>query len=165
VLFAYALGKAQRLLAGVGVGPGPVVVHGAIEVCTGAYRRAGIDLPATRSVDEVEADELGTALVLAPPSAQGSPWMRRFRRAATAFASGWMRVRGPRRRRAVDRGFVLSDHVDWPGLLAAVDATGAARIGVTHGAVDAVVRYLSDERGLDAWAVPTRFTGEADGEP
>jgi putative mRNA 3-end processing factor len=165
VLFAYALGKAQRLLAGVGEGPGPVVVHGAIEVCTGAYRRAGIDLPATRSVDEVEADELGTALVLAPPSAQGSPWMRRFRRAATAFASGWMRVRGPRRRRAVDRGFVLSDHVDWPGLLAAVDATGAARIGVTHGAVDAVVRYLSDERGLDAWAVPTRFTGEADGEP
>ncbi len=166
VLFAYALGKAQRLLAGVGDGPGPVVAHGAVTVCNEAYRTAGVDLPATRDADGVTADELATALVVAPPSAQGSPWMRRFPRAATAFASGWMRVRGPRRRRAVDRGFVLSDHVDWPGLLAAVEATGATRVGVTHGSVDAVVRYLSEERGLDAWAVPTRYigeTGETDG--
>jgi putative mRNA 3-end processing factor len=160
VLFAYALGKAQRVLAGVGEGPGPVVAHGAVTVCNEAYRTAGVDLPATRDVDEVTAAELGSALVIAPPSAQGSPWMRRFPGAATAFASGWMRVRGPRRRRAVDRGFVLSDHVDWAGLLAAVEATGAARVGVTHGSVDAVVRYLSEERGLDAWVVPTRYVGE-----
>ena len=162
VLFAYALGKAQRLLAGVGGGAGPIVVHGAVEVCNDAYRRAGVELPATRTVDDVTAADLGTALVIAPPSAQGSSWMRRFPRAATAFASGWMRLRGPRRRRAVDRGFVLSDHVDWRGLLATVEATGATRVGVTHGSVDAVVRFLVAERGLDAWAVATSYSGEAD---
>ena len=160
VLFAYALGKAQRVLAGVGEGPGPIVAHGAVRLSNEAYRAAGVELPVIRDVDEVTPDELSRALVVAPPSAQGSPWMRRFPRAATAFASGWMRVRGPRRRRSVDRGFVLSDHVDWPGLLAAVEATGATRVGVTHGSVDTVVRYLSEERGLDAWAVPTRYVGE-----
>ncbi|MBA3894222.1 MAG: DNA ligase-associated DEXH box helicase, partial [Gemmatimonadales bacterium] len=85
----------------------------------------------------------------------------RFGPQATAFASGWMLVRGARRRRSLDRGFPLSDHVDWPGLLAAVEATGAERVWATHGFTGPVVRWLR-ERGLDASAVETRFQGDVD---
>ena len=101
------------------------------------------------------------AIVVAPPSADGSTWTRRFGPHATGFASGWMLVRGARRRRSLDRGFALSDHVDWPSLLAAVEATGAERVWVTHGYTGPVVRWLR-EHGLDAQAVQTRFEGDAD---
>ncbi len=159
VVFTYALGKAQRFLSGMEP-EAPILVHGAIERVNRAYEGAGVALPEHRYADpEACKAHRGEALVLAPPSAGGSPWMRRFGATSTAFASGWMRVRGQRRRRAADRGFVLSDHVDWPALLATVRASGAERVGVTHGFVTAVVRYL-EERGLDAWAVPTRFEGE-----
>jgi putative mRNA 3-end processing factor len=164
VVFAYALGKAQRLLAGVDAAAGPLVAHGAVRAVVEAYRTAGVPLPPVRSVLELSREQLRRALVLAPPSAQGSPWMRRFPGAATAFASGWMRLRALRRQRRVDRGFVLSDHVDWPGLLGAVAATGATRVGVTHGYVGPVVRFLREERGLDAWVLPTRFSGEGGAE-
>jgi putative mRNA 3-end processing factor len=105
----------------------------------------------------------GRALVLAPPSADGSTWVRRFGEHATAFASGWMLIRGTRRRRSLDRGFPLSDHVDWPSLMAAIDATGASRVLVTHGYTGPVVRWLR-ERGLDAEEVHTRYEGERDDE-
>jgi putative mRNA 3-end processing factor len=164
VVFAYALGKAQRLLAGVDATIGPLVVHGAVRVCVDGYRAAGVELPTVRAAHQLTAAEVRRALVVAPPSAQGSPWMRRFPAAATAFVSGWMHLRALRKQRRVDRGFVLSDHVDWPGLIAAVEATGAQRIGVTHGYVEPVVRYLREERGLDAWGIPTRFEGEAGAE-
>jgi putative mRNA 3-end processing factor len=169
VIFAYALGKAQRVLAGVdavadGRGIGPLVVHGAVRGCVDAYRVAGVTLPAVAAATELARDELARSLVIAPPLAQGSPWMRRFPRAATAFVSGWMRLRALRRQRRVDRGFVLSDHVDWPGLLAAIDATGAARVGVTHGFTAPLARWLREERRLDAWTLATRFTGEAGAE-
>jgi putative mRNA 3-end processing factor len=100
-------------------------------------------------------------MVVAPPSAHGTPWMRRFGNASTAFASGWMRVRGHRRRRSVDRGFVLSDHVDWPSLLAAVQSTGAECVWVTHGYREPVVRWLR-EHGLQAQSVASRWEGETD---
>ncbi len=169
VIFAYALGKAQRLLAGVdavgGAGDiGPLVVHGAVRGCVDAYCAAGVVLPAVAAATELSREELSRALVIAPPLAQGSPWMRRFPRAATAFVSGWMRLRALRRQRRVDRGFVLSDHVDWPGLLAAIEATGAARVGVTHGFTAPLARFLREERGLEAWTLATRFTGEAGAE-
>jgi putative mRNA 3-end processing factor len=96
---------------------------------------------------------------VAPPSAHGTPWMRRFGAASTAFASGWMRVRGHRRRRSVDRGFVVSDHVDWPALLAAVEASGASRVLATHGSREPVVRWFR-ERGLEAEAVASRWEGD-----
>jgi putative mRNA 3-end processing factor len=99
------------------------------------------------------------ALIVAPPSAQSTPWLRRFGDHADAFASGWMQIRGVRRRRAVDRGFALSDHADWPGLLQAISATGAQRVFVTHGYSDPLVRWLC-ERGLDAQTLVTRFAGE-----
>ncbi|MBA2708363.1 MAG: ligase-associated DNA damage response exonuclease [Gemmatimonadaceae bacterium] len=163
IIFAYALGKAQRVLAGLSKDPqGSFYTHGAVERLNRDYRESGIDLPATTYVASVpRGHDWGGALVIAPPSASGSTWMRRFGAASTAFASGWMRVRGARRRRSVDRGFVVSDHVDWPALIAAIDATGAERVLVTHGYRDPVVRFLR-ERGLEADSLASRWEGEGD---
>jgi putative mRNA 3-end processing factor len=99
--------------------------------------------------------------VLAPLSARGTPWMRRLPGASVSFASGLMRVRGVRRQRAFDRGFALSDHADWPALLATIEATGASRVLVTHGWSDALARYLSETRGLETGIIRTQFEGEA----
>ncbi len=162
VLFAYALGKAQRLLTGVDAAIGPIVCHGAVLRLNEACRAAGLALPATCRVEALDDPRaLSRALVLAPPSAQGTPWLKRFGDYADAFASGWMALRGTRRRRAVDRGFVLSDHADWPGLLAAIDATGARRVCVTHGQVAPLVRWLC-EHGVDAASLASEFEGEFD---
>jgi putative mRNA 3-end processing factor len=120
-------------------------------------------LPHGRPVSDVDAASLRRALVLAPPSAAASPWLRRFGDLGDGFASGWMLLRGARRRRGVDRGFVLSDHADWPGLNAAIDATGAARIIVTHGQVPIFVRWLN-ERGLQAQAFETEFDDEGEND-
>jgi len=166
VLLGYSLGKAQRLLAMVGNdGPGPIVEHGAVAGMTAAYREAGVALAPTRPAGDGPPPEgWGGCLVLAPPSAQGSPWIRKFGDASVAFASGWMQVRGSRRRQGADRGFVVSDHADWPGLLASIDATGAERVLVTHGQVSVLSRFLS-EKGLQAGPLATRWTGEADDAP
>lgn len=162
LLYGYALGKAQRLLAGLDPAIGPIFTHGAVERMTAVYRAAGVPLPPTVHAGTVDRHtDWSRAVIVAPPSADGSVWTRRFGAQSTAFASGWMLVRGARRRRSLDRGFPLSDHVDWPALMAAVDATGAERVWVTHGYTAAVVRWLR-ERGLDAQAVQTRFEGELD---
>ncbi len=162
LLYAYALGKAQRVLAGLDSGIGPIFTHGAVEKLNAAYRSAGVRLPETRHVGAMERGYAwDRALIVAPPSAHGTPWMRKFGAAATGFVSGWMQIRGTRRRRAVDRGFVLSDHADWPGLLDAVRATGAERVWVTHGYSAVLARWWR-EQGLDADVVETRFEGERD---
>ena len=163
VLYAYAFGKAQRVLAGVDTSIGPIVTHGAITTLNDAYRSSGVPLPPTQSASETGPADLARALVLAPPSAQGSPWLKRFGAFSDAFASGWMQLRGTRRRRGLDRGFVLSDHADWPGLLEAIQATGAQRVIVTHGYVDPLVRYLA-EQGWQAGAFQTRYGDEAEGD-
>ena len=164
MLYGYTLGKAQRLLAGLDLSIGPILTHGAVERMTAAYRETGVPLPPTRYAGTAErrVDARG-AIVIAPPHASGSSWARRFGSQSTAFASGWMLVRGARRRRALDRGFALSDHVDWPGLLATIQATGAGEVWVTHGFTSPVVRWLT-ERGIDARVVQTRFEGERDDE-
>jgi putative mRNA 3-end processing factor len=161
VLFCYALGKAQRILGALApLTDRPVWVHGTVEPLTECYRRAGVTLLPTRLVAEtVRGQSFAGELILAPPSAGGSTWMRRFGSAATAFASGWMRVRGTRRRRGFDRGFEISDHADWPDLLQTVEETGAGRVYTTHGYSDSLARYLR-ERGLDAGTLPTPFEGE-----
>jgi putative mRNA 3-end processing factor len=162
LIYGYALGKAQRLLAGVDPSIGPIYEHGAVARLTQDYRDTGVALPATRYAGgEPRGHDWSTALIVAPPSAHGTPWMRRFGAVSTAFASGWMRVRGQRRRRSVDRGFVLSDHVDWPSLLEAIAATGAERVWVTHGYREPVVRWLR-ERAVEALAVASRWEGEED---
>lgn len=170
VLYCYAFGKAQRILnglmrhAGAALAmPGPIVVHGAMAALNHAYAAAGVALPPTMATADLPARSpaLRRALVLAPPSAQRSTWLRRFGEASDAFASGWMQLRGTRRRRGVDRGFALSDHADWPGLLSAIAATGAARVIVTHGNVPVMVRYLC-EQGLDAQGFRTEFGDDDD---
>lgn len=160
VVFAYGLGKAQRLLANVDGSIGPIFCHGAIGPMNEVYRAQGVALPATRLVSEAcGKDAFAGALIVAPPSAAGSAWMRRFGDYSDAFASGWMQVRGNRRRRGVDRGIALSDHADWPGLLEAIRATGAARVYATHGSVGALTRYLR-EAGLDARTLQTEYGDE-----
>ncbi|WP_128000611.1 ligase-associated DNA damage response exonuclease [Piscinibacter defluvii] len=157
VLFGYSFGKAQRLLAGVDASIGPIVVHGAVEALNAAYRAAGVALPPTLLGTEVSDKALlQRALVVAPPSVQGSPWLRRFGGYADAFASGWMQLRGTRRRQGLDRGFVLSDHADWPGLQRAIAATGASRVIVTHGYEAVMVRWLSGQ-GLQAGSFATEY--------
>lgn len=161
VLYGYALGKAQRLLAGVDPGIGPIFAHGAVERMTQIYRDSDVRLAPARNAMTAAKNEIPGALIVAPPWANGSAWVRRFGDFSTALASGWMRVRGHRRRRAVDRGFALSDHADWSGLLSAIHATGAETIWVTHGHTAPLVRYLT-ERGLDAKGIATQFEGELD---
>ena len=165
LLLAYAFGKSQRILAGLDPGIGPIVCHGAMEPINAAYRAEGIALPTTCRITELpDRSALARALVLAPPSAAGTPWARRLVQPSDAFASGWMAVRGMRRRRALDRGFVLSDHADWPGLHQAIDATRAQRVLVTHGDVPVMVRTLR-ERGLQAEALRTEFGTDPDELP
>jgi putative mRNA 3-end processing factor len=166
VLYGYSFGKAQRILAGIDASIGPIFCHGAIELLNQAYRDTGVHLPQTCKLGEISTPKsdpkpFGRALILAPPSAAGSPWVRRFGDASDAFASGWMQLRGARRRRAVDRGFVLSDHADWPSLQRAIGATGAQRVLLTHGYVAVMVRWLR-EQGLDAQALETEFGAEED---
>jgi putative mRNA 3-end processing factor len=164
VLSVYSLGKAQRVLSLLDPSIGPILLHGSIDAMTTIYREAGIALPptvhATRELVRAAAKSGTHAMVLAPASAIDSAWSRGFGDISVAAASGWMRIRGTRRRQNLDRGFVLSDHADWPGLLEAIRATGASRVGVTHGYVRPMTRWL-EERGLDAFIVSTRFEGEA----
>ena len=166
VLYAYAFGKAQRLLRHVDASIGPIVVHGAVEPLNEVYRERGVPLPSTlRATDPALTKALlARALVIAPPSAAGTPWLRRFAEHSDAFASGWMQLRGARRRRGVDRGFVMSDHADWPGLQQAIAATGAERVFVTHGSVPVMVRWLTAQ-GLAAQAFATEYGDEETAEP
>ena len=157
LLLAYSFGKAQRILAGVDASIGPLLVHGAVEPLNAAYCAAGVALPATQLVTDVSDKALfKRALVIAPPSVQGSAWLQRLGDYSDAFASGWMQLRGARRRQAVDRGFVLSDHADWPGLQRAITATRAERVIVTHGYEAVMVRWLT-ERGLQAGSFNTEY--------
>lgn len=165
LILGYSLGKAQRILSGIDCSIGPIYVHGAIDVLNAGYRAAGVRLPeAERASSLTKGADWSQSLIVAPPSAWGSPWVRTFGEISAAAASGWMRIRGARRRRGTDRGFVLSDHADWPGLMAAIDATGAEKVLVTHGYSDVVARRLR-ERGLNAQAIVTRFEGEPKDEP
>ncbi len=129
-----------------------------VEATNGIYRGQGIALPAG-----VEGGDLSGALIVAPPMVQGSAWLRQFGKASMAFASGWMRIRGTRRRRSLDRGFVMSDHADWPGVLSAIAESGAENVWVTHGYVGALVRWL-EEHGKRAVPVALQPAPEAEAE-
>jgi putative mRNA 3-end processing factor len=162
LLYCYALGKAQRVLAELKAHTDkPVLLHGTMAAGVDIYRRAGIDMVETHLISEAAAGtDYAGELVLAPPSAAGSAWLRRFKRAQHGFASGWMRVRGNRRRRNMDRGFVVSDHADWPALLTTIRETGAKRVIATHGDTHALVRVLNEE-GIQAETLATQY-GEDD---
>lgn len=161
VIFAYSLGKSQRVMNGIDRSIGRIFTHGAVERLTQAYREHGVDLPDTTYVGSVEnKKEFAGSLIVAPPSAQQAVgWLRRFGSHSTGFASGWMMVRGARRQRAVDRGFVLSDHADWPELLTAIASAEAETVYVTHGFSQEVVRWLN-EHGQYAVPLKTQFVGD-----
>lgn len=164
LLFCYAFGKAQRVLSELRkFTDRPVYVHGAVHVLTEIYRQMGVDMVQTIPASEQPRDyKFKGDLVLAPPSAHRSTWMKRFQQPQTAFASGWMAVRGARRRRGYERGFVLSDHADWHGLVNTVLQTGARTVYVTHGQSDVLSRYLNEVLEINAMPLKTLFEGEGD---
>jgi len=157
---AYSLGKAQRIIAGLDTSIGPILTHGAVENTNAVLRAQGYGLPQTHRVtaDTVKAEAKG-GIVVAPPSALGGAWIKKFGAVSTAHASGWMALRGVRRRRGADRGFVISDHVDWAGMNRAIRETGAERIFVTHGYTSVAQKWLESE-GYDARVVETEFEGD-----
>ncbi len=163
-LQAYSLGKAQRLLAGLPHVRGPIYVHGSIEQMNAAHLDAGVKLPDCGPPPRLHGGDGPAPLIVGPPSVQGSPWANRFGPISYAAASGWMAVRGVKRRRAADRGFVLSDHADWDGLNEAVRATGAERVYVTHGSSAVYARWLRERYGLDAARLETLFGDDGEND-
>ncbi|HUN76714.1 MAG TPA: ligase-associated DNA damage response exonuclease [Steroidobacteraceae bacterium] len=150
VLFCYSLGKAQRLLAELAPHTAaPVYVHGAMSDLIAIYRTAGISMAPTAPATEHHKEAYRGALVLAPPNSVGTSWVRRVGPYSSGFCSGWMRVRGERRRRGYHRGFVMSDHADWPALVATCRQTRASRVLTMHGHTEALARYLTEE-GIEA---------------
>ncbi len=159
ILFGYSLGKAQRLLKYLDPTIGTIYTHGAIENMTKVVRPL-INMPPTTLITrEINKKDFIGSIVLAPPSAHGSVWIRKMTPFVTGSASGWMAFRGARRRRAIDKGFVLSDHCDWYGLLDSIKATGAEKIIATHGYTEIFSRYLR-ELGYDARTAKTQYEGE-----
>lgn len=160
VIFGYPLGKTQRVLSGLDPAIGTIFCHGAVERINRIYRASGVALPETLySGDMPKGHDFSQSIVIAPPSAHGSTWMKKFGTLSTAMVSGWMRIRGTRRRRSIDRGFALSDHADWPGLQKAILDTEAECVLVTHGYRAPMVKWLQDS-GKQARALETRYEGE-----
>jgi putative mRNA 3-end processing factor len=161
VLFAYSLGKAQRILQNLDRSIGSVFVHGAVWNTNQALIKNGIELwDVPRVTAELPKSTFQGSLIIAPPSAMGTPWMKRFGPYRTGICSGWMAVRGTRRRRSADRGFVLSDHADWEGLVSAIIGTEAEKVYLTHGSTASFGRFLQEEKGIDAVELKTLFGEE-----
>ena len=157
VIVGYSLGKAQRIIQNLDLSNGKVYTHGVIENTNEALRRNGIVLnPTERITQDTNKEEARRGIIIAPPSSVGSPWMRKFQPYSFGYCSGWMAIRGAKRRRAADRGFVLSDHADWDGLISAIDATGCESVYLTHGYTATFTRYLN-EAGFDAHEVHTLY--------
>lgn len=160
LLYAYSLGKAQRIIAGLETSIAPVYVHGSVDQMNACYKVAGVPLPEAKYLEKgIEKLDSAGAMIIAPQSATAEAWLGRLGEFSTGFASGWMMVRGRRRMGNIGRGFVLSDHADWKGLLKAVEDTGAEKILATHGFAGQFTRYLS-EKGYDAEPLETAFTGD-----
>jgi putative mRNA 3-end processing factor len=160
IVVGYSLGKAQRILQNLDLSIGKVFTHGVIENTNEALRRNGVILNPTEQITfESSKEEVRKGIILAPPSSVGTPWMRKFAPYSFGYCSGWMAIRGAKRRRAADRGFVLSDHADWNGLISAIDATGCESVYLTHGYTASFSRYLN-EIGFDAHEVHTLYGGE-----
>ena len=160
VLIAYSLGKAQRILKPLVETGLPIFAHGAVYNVHETLRQAGWPLPQIERVwADMPKEKLAGSIVIAPPGAEGSSWMKRFSPASTGICSGWMQVRGNVRRKNADAAFVLSDHADWPGLISAVKATGAEKVFTTHGFQSAFSRFLN-ENGIASQEVTTAYGNE-----
>ncbi|MBC8047375.1 MAG: ligase-associated DNA damage response exonuclease [Fimbriimonadaceae bacterium] len=161
VLCGYALGKAQRLLKNIDTGIGKIFAHGAVFNMNEILRNAGVEIPSAEKISsELNKEDYKNALILAPPSVIGNRWLNKFNPYSIGYCSGWMQIRGNKRRQAVDRGFVVSDHADWDQLNKAIKLTGAETIYITHGFTSSYVKWLN-ENGFDAHELETEFAGEA----
>jgi putative mRNA 3-end processing factor len=160
IIIGYALGKSQRILKHLDTSIGKIFLHGAVANITKAFNDAGMQLPETYRALQFNKKEDAGSIIVAPPSAIGTPWMRRFEPYNLGIGSGWMQLRGTRRRRGADRGFIMSDHADWNQLNEAVTATGAENIYVTHGYKTTYARWLREEYKLNAVEVETLYEGE-----
>lgn len=160
VIAGYTLGKGQRILKNIDPSIGRIFTHGAVHVMNSVLQQHGVVLPETiRVTPEHAKHDFINSLVICPPSAVGSPWIRKFLPYSLGIASGWMSLRGPRRRRGADRGFSLSDHADWRDLNIAVKESGASRVFVTHGYAEIFSQWLN-EQGLESHPVKTEYEGE-----
>jgi putative mRNA 3-end processing factor len=162
---AYSLGKAQRVIALIRQAgyDEPIYLHGAMEKITRYYQSRGIDLGELRLVKGMKKADLAGTITLAPPTATTDVWTRRFPDPVTAFASGWMRVRARGRQKGVELPLVISDHADWDGLCATINATGAGEVWVTHGQEDALVHWCTT-KGLVARPLALVGYGEENAE-
>ena len=157
LLMGYALGKMQRILKNIAAADEPIYAHGAVYIVNEKLREAGFDLPKlTLVTNEIDKKLFRGSLILAPPSADNSPWIKKFAPVSLGYCSGWMAVRGAKNRRAIDHGFTLSDHADWKDLYTAIKATGAEKIFVTHGYTSVLSRWLN-EIGIPAAEVKTMY--------
>ena len=160
ILYGYSLGKAQRILQGLPDSVGPIFTHSTIEAVLNVMRNQGVSLKNTIPVNEhITRADLLSGVIIAPPAVQNSNWLKKFEPIRNGVVSGWMALRGARRRRNADKGFVLSDHADWEGLNEAISLTGAENIFVTHGYTDILSKWLID-KGLNAQPLETNFEGD-----
>ena len=160
ILYGYSLGKAQRILQGLPDSVGPIFTHSTIEAVLNVMRNQGVSLKNTIPVNEhLTRADLLSGVIIAPPAVQNSNWLKKFEPIRNGVVSGWMALRGARRRRNADKGFVLSDHADWEGLNEAISLTGAENIFVTHGYTDILSKWLID-KGLNAYPLETNFEGD-----
>ena len=160
ILYGYSLGKAQRILQGLPESVGPIFTHSTIEAVLNVMRNQGVSLKNTIPVNEhITRADLLSGVIIAPPAVQNSNWLKKFEPIRNGVVSGWMALRGARRRRNADKGFVLSDHADWEGLNEAISLTGAENIFVTHGYTDILSKWLID-KGLNAYSLETNFEGD-----
>lgn len=160
ILYGYSLGKAQRILQGLPESVGPIFTHSTIEAVLNVMRNQGVSLKNTMPVNEhLTRAKLLSGVIIAPPAVQNSNWLKKFEPIRNGVVSGWMALRGARRRRNTDKGFVLSDHADWEGLNEAIGLTGAENVFVTHGYTDILSKWLID-KGLNAHPLETNFEGD-----
>lgn len=158
IVFAYSLGKAQRI---VNLSPEnvEVFVHDSIFKTNQVIQSAGISLNAYQHANEFDKLKNQGALIITPPATMDSKWLKRFEPYSTAYASGWMQIRGNKKRLAVDKGIVISDHADFQGIIEAVNATGCEKVSFTHGYADFMARHFS-EKSLEATVLKTDFMGD-----
>lgn len=162
IVFAYSLGKAQRVLAGLDPEIGRIFLHPAAYQFLEPYAKAGIVLPAAEKVEKGKPADFSGSIVIAPPAVEESGWARAFPDCRKSLVSGWMLIRGQRRRRNLDQGFVLSDHADWDGLVNCIASTEAESILLTHGNGDALARYLC-EKGMNVGILEKHISSKARG--
>lgn len=164
VLYGYALGKAQNILAHLDPSIGDIYLHGAVANINEAFEEVGYHFPGVRLTSDTNRNNLRGAVIIAPPSANGSPWVRKLKPYREAMCSGWMQLRGSRRRRSVDKGFALSDHCDWDQLNVAIKQTGASHIYLTHGYEDIFARWINEKYQIRSSILKTLYNDEMEEE-